>query len=118
MFNAAMDEWPDVVIGHSMGGKVALQFAESCTRGDYGHSVSFPKQLWVLDSVPVEVSLEYSDGEVEKVLRPCKVYPHQSHHEGITFLVSCTNLKPNEEQQERNTKNVHPCLHTLDPLFH
>eukprot|EP00258_Populus_trichocarpa_P027861 XP_024443880.1 uncharacterized protein LOC18106194 [Populus trichocarpa] len=85
MFNAAMDvanlvkekgkEWPDVVIGHSMGGKVALQFAESCTRGDYGHSVSFPKQLWVLDSVPVEVSPEYSDGEVEKVLRTLQSLP-------------------------------------------
>lgn len=25
--------WPDVVIGHSMSGKVALQFAESCARG-------------------------------------------------------------------------------------
>jgi hypothetical protein len=29
-----------------MGGKVALQFAESCTRGDYGHSVSFPKHVF------------------------------------------------------------------------
>jgi pimeloyl-ACP methyl ester carboxylesterase len=37
--------WPDVVIGHSMGGKVALQFAESCARGDYGDSVSLPKQV-------------------------------------------------------------------------
>ncbi len=37
--------WPDVVIGHSMGGKVALQFAESCGRGDYGDSVSLPKQV-------------------------------------------------------------------------
>ncbi|KAK4582770.1 hypothetical protein RGQ29_025800 [Quercus rubra] len=36
--------WPEVVIGHSMGGKVALQFAESCARGDYGDSVSLPKQ--------------------------------------------------------------------------
>ncbi|KAI5560813.1 hypothetical protein BDE02_16G072500 [Populus trichocarpa] len=96
MFNAAMDvanlvkekgwEWPDVVIGHSMGGKVALQFAESCTRGDYGHSVSFPEHLWVLDSVPVEVSPEYSDGEVEKVLRTLQVYPHQSHHEVNQFI--------------------------------
>ncbi|XP_041025000.1 protein ABHD11 [Juglans microcarpa x Juglans regia] len=60
--------WPDVVIGHSMGGKVALQFSESCARGDYGESVALPKQLWVLDSVPGEVNPENSDGEVEKVL--------------------------------------------------
>jgi hypothetical protein len=39
--------WPDVVIGHSMGGKVALQFAESCARGDYGDSVSLPKQVFL-----------------------------------------------------------------------
>lgn len=37
-------KWPDAVIGHSMGGKVALQFAQSCARGDYGESVSLPKQ--------------------------------------------------------------------------
>lgn len=55
MFNAAKDLanliksqswlWPDVVIGHSMGGKVALQFAESCARGDYGESALLPKQV-------------------------------------------------------------------------
>ncbi|KAG2686640.1 hypothetical protein I3843_09G015900 [Carya illinoinensis] len=60
--------WPDVVIGHSLGGKVALQFSESCARGDYGESIALPKQLWVLDSVPGEVSPENSDAEVEKVL--------------------------------------------------
>ena len=38
--------WPEVVIGHSMGGKVALQFAESCARGDYVDSVSLPKQVF------------------------------------------------------------------------
>lgn len=37
--------WPDAVLGHSMGGKVALQFAQSCARGDYGESVSLPKQV-------------------------------------------------------------------------
>lgn len=42
--------WPDVVIGHSMGGKVALQFAETCSRGDYGHSASLPKQVFFLCS--------------------------------------------------------------------
>nr|GMC88816.1 protein ABHD11 [Ipomoea batatas] len=38
--------WPDVVIGHSMGGKVTLQFAQSCSCGDYGQSAQLPKQLY------------------------------------------------------------------------
>lgn len=67
--------WPDVVIGHSLGGKVALQFMESCARGDYGDSASPPKQLWVLDSVPGEVKAEQSDGEVEKVLDTLQSLP-------------------------------------------
>lgn len=55
IFNAAKDlanlvkshgwAWPDVVIGHSWGGKVALQFAQSCATGDYGESVALPKQV-------------------------------------------------------------------------
>ncbi|CAL4972999.1 unnamed protein product [Urochloa decumbens] len=61
--------WPDVVVGHSMGGKVALDFAESCSHGVYGDSAVLPKQLWVLDSVPGQVETDNSDGEVEKVLQ-------------------------------------------------
>uniref|UniRef100_A0A1J3DT36 Abhydrolase domain-containing protein IMO32 n=1 Tax=Noccaea caerulescens TaxID=107243 RepID=A0A1J3DT36_NOCCA len=67
--------WPDVVIGHSLGGKVALQFMESCARGDYGESAIPPKKLWVLDSVPGEVKAEQSDGEVEKVLQTLQSLP-------------------------------------------
>ncbi|KAG0452205.1 hypothetical protein HPP92_026082 [Vanilla planifolia] len=37
-------KWPDVVIGHSMGGKVGLDFVASCARGDYRESVVLPKQ--------------------------------------------------------------------------
>ncbi|KAK8971450.1 hypothetical protein KSP40_PGU019693 [Platanthera guangdongensis] len=85
MTNAAKDlanlvkfqewEWPDVIIGHSMGGKVALDFAASCARGDYGESAVLPKQLWVLDSVPGEVSPDEGDGEVEKVLHTLTSLP-------------------------------------------
>ncbi|XP_011094297.1 protein ABHD11 isoform X2 [Sesamum indicum] len=49
-------DWPDVVIGHSMGGKVALQFAQSCANGHYGDDVTLPKQAitfgvvrWLVD---------------------------------------------------------------------
>lgn len=38
-------KWPDVVIGHSLGGKVALQFMESCARGDFRDTASPPKQV-------------------------------------------------------------------------
>lgn len=45
LVNAQGWAWPDVVLGHSMGGKVALQFTESCARGDYGESAQLPKQV-------------------------------------------------------------------------
>ncbi|BBN68273.1 alpha/beta-Hydrolases superfamily protein, partial [Prunus dulcis] len=77
--------WLNVVLGHSMGGKVALQFAESCARGHYGGSAMLPKQavvsfpdtiwLWVLDSVS-EVIRENSDREDEKVLSNDEIDSH------------------------------------------
>ncbi|XP_076916786.1 uncharacterized protein LOC143576622 [Bidens hawaiensis] len=68
-------KWPDVVLGHSMGGTVALQYVLSCARGDYGSSAKLPKQLWVLDSVPGIVDPEESSGEVEKVLETLQTLP-------------------------------------------
>ncbi|XP_065857746.1 uncharacterized protein [Euphorbia lathyris] len=122
MFNAAKDlsnliksqgwNWPDVVIGHSMGGKVALQFAQSCAGGDYGESVALPKQLWILDSLPGEVSPENSDGEVEKVLKTLQSLPSSfpsrrwlvNHIIELGFSKTLaewigTNLKKNGEQE-------------------
>ena len=37
--------WPDVVVGHSLGGKVVLQYALSSAQGDYGDSAQLPKQV-------------------------------------------------------------------------
>ncbi|KAL9227695.1 hypothetical protein vseg_003352 [Gypsophila vaccaria] len=68
-------DWPDVVIGHSLGGKVALQFAQSASAMDYGDSTALPKQLWVLDSVPGVVNPEDSSGEVEQVLETLQSLP-------------------------------------------
>ncbi|XP_008243519.1 PREDICTED: protein ABHD11-like isoform X2 [Prunus mume] len=67
--------WPDVVLGHSFGGKVALQFAQSCVLGHYGDSAKVPKQLWVLDSLPGEVNPENRNKEVERVLHTLQSLP-------------------------------------------
>lgn len=68
-------DWPDALIGHSLGGKVALQYAQSGARGDYGNSMALPKQLWVLDSVPGIVGPEESSGEVERILETLESLP-------------------------------------------
>lgn len=70
-------DWPDVVIGHSMGGKIAMQFVQSCANGDYGDNVSLPKQLWVLDSVPGKLIPRNDEGEVEKVLQILQSLPSE-----------------------------------------
>ncbi|XP_057777961.1 uncharacterized protein LOC130996679 [Salvia miltiorrhiza] len=70
-------DWPDVVIGHSMGGKIALEFVQSCANGDYGHNASLPKQLWVLDSVPGNLISRNDEGEVEKVLQVLQSLPRE-----------------------------------------
>lgn len=67
--------WPDVVVAHSMGGKVALDYTESCARGDYGKSAVLPKQLWVLDSVPGEIKTDFTGGEVEQILQVLQNLP-------------------------------------------
>lgn len=87
MYNSAKDvadlvkvqgwSWPEVVIGHSMGGKVAMQYGESCGHGDYGPSATSPKQLWVLDSNPGEVNPENSSEETRDVLQTLQDLPSQ-----------------------------------------
>lgn len=49
--------WPDVVIGHSMGGKVALHFAQSCAHAVYGQSAASPEQVFLLLSTFLTIYL-------------------------------------------------------------
>ncbi|KAI3514267.1 hypothetical protein L1887_12587 [Cichorium endivia] len=67
--------WPDVVIGHSLGGKVALQYALSCAHGDYGDSAQLPKQVWVLDSVPGKVENKSHYEEMERAFHTLQTLP-------------------------------------------
>lgn len=77
LFKAQGWPWPDVVLGHSLGGKVALQFAQDIVNGRYGESAALPKQVWTLDSVPGVVSPGDSSFEVEKVLEVLQNLPSQ-----------------------------------------
>lgn len=65
--------WPDVVVGHSLGGKVVLQYALSSAQGDYGDYAELPKQVWVLDVVPG--TREHSYDEIEEALYSLKTLP-------------------------------------------
>ncbi|XP_054810825.1 uncharacterized protein LOC129312278 [Prosopis cineraria] len=104
--------WPEVVIGHSMGGKVVMQYAESCSRGEYGDRASLPKQLWVLDAVPGELNPENSHEEARDVLWTLQSLPAQipsrkwlvSHLMGLGYSKSLsewigTNLKKSGDHE-------------------
>ncbi|KAJ7294829.1 hypothetical protein O6H91_Y229100 [Diphasiastrum complanatum] len=66
---------PDVIIGHSLGGKVALDYVLNSAENSYGDRVSLPKQAWILDSVPGDVHEDEADGEVERVLGTIRTLP-------------------------------------------
>lgn len=108
-------KWPDVVIGHSLGGKVALEFGESSAKGRFGPSAAIPRQLWVLDSVPGKIDIE-QNGEVEKVLKTIKKLknPLPSRRWLVEYLVKDgfsksladwlgTNLRRSEASSEQMT---------------
>jgi len=54
---------PDLLIGHSLGGKVFLEVIDQLMKGKDHHQKQqketlFPGQLWVLDSMPAKLSTE------------------------------------------------------------
>ncbi|KAJ9548335.1 hypothetical protein OSB04_020878 [Centaurea solstitialis] len=75
LFISLNGDWPDVVIGHSLGGKVALQYVLSCAQGDYGDSAKLPKQLWVLDAIPGKIENKSHYEELGKILHSLQTLP-------------------------------------------
>lgn len=63
----ALGAEPDVLIGHSFGGKVALEFARQELSGKL-------QQVWVLDSLP-GVHLTPDDSEITRVIAAVRAVP-------------------------------------------
>ena len=58
---------PQVVIGHSFGGKVALQYAADASKVSERYSL---ETVWTLDS-PLEAAVKPGQGEVARVIEVC-----------------------------------------------
>ena len=43
---------PMAIIGHSLGGRIGLQYTHSLQLQEQNHGIQVPKQTWILDSVP------------------------------------------------------------------
>lgn len=43
---------PMAICGHSLGGRIALQYTHSLQQLQHDHDIQAPKQTWILDSVP------------------------------------------------------------------
>lgn len=81
----ALGEPPRAVIGHSFGGKVAIEYARQGAAG--------LEQVWVLDSVPgAQAGAE--DSEISRVTRAVRAVPMPaaSRREVITHLVDVSGL--------------------------
>ncbi|KAH7287397.1 hypothetical protein KP509_32G054200 [Ceratopteris richardii] len=113
-----LHKWPDVIIGHSLGGKVALEFAESCVNGRFGHSAIYPTQVWVLDSVPGRIDIEQS-GEVENVLKTIKYLPDPlpSRRWLVEHLVSKGFSKPLADWLGTNLKRISASSEEMTWIF-
>ena len=58
---------PDMVCGHSMGGKVAMAYLDACVGGVYGDAYPPPRRTWVWDSAPGLVDRAAATGETQSV---------------------------------------------------
>ena len=63
---------PDVVCGHSLGGKIALAFLDGFLSGQYSgyfglQEAEPPSSTWILDSVPASVDRSLASGSEESV---------------------------------------------------
>jgi surfactin synthase thioesterase subunit len=55
LIEAKLGKWPNVIMGHSLGGKVALEFVEGCSSGRYGSSAVVPNQASLFCKLFMEI---------------------------------------------------------------
>jgi pimeloyl-ACP methyl ester carboxylesterase len=78
---------PEVLIGHSFGGKVALEYARQQEASSASSSLG---QVWALDSVPGPQPGGEEDSEVAAVIRAVRAVPMpaQSRRDVVSHLVT------------------------------
>ncbi|KAL7461792.1 hypothetical protein ACHAXS_002200 [Conticribra weissflogii] len=64
------DRSPTAIVGHSLGGRLALQYAHELSKDSVQSELQAPKQTWVLDAVPGQ-----PDPSVHNVLRTISSIP-------------------------------------------
>ncbi|HVZ32944.1 MAG TPA: alpha/beta hydrolase [Polyangiaceae bacterium] len=80
---------PELLIGHSFGGKVAIEYARQLATPPQENQL---RQVWVLDAVPGPLSGGQS--EIENVIRAVRAVPvpAQSRRDVVTHLMSESGL--------------------------
>lgn len=111
-------DWPDVVMGHSYGGKVALEFGESCAYGRYGSSAVPPKQICTLDSIPAKVDVEQTE-EMGRILTTIRSLPNPipSHRWLLKKLMEMEFAEPLAVWIGSNVKKIDPSREEMTWIF-
>ncbi|GBG80361.1 hypothetical protein CBR_g30729 [Chara braunii] len=78
--HGTQSQWPELVMGHSLGGKVVLEYTQALAEETNGKlaAAQMPQQVWVLDSIPGPGPAPDPEckGSVERVLSVLEGLPN------------------------------------------